>query len=309
LVHQRQAKTSSPGFRRDCRFGKFEAETLIQSTPGPNVAAERVPQSSLKLRILSALVLAPVALATVWLGGPYLVALTMAAAAVMAWEWARLCGGGALGRTGAGVIGLVSFAVLGAALHGVGTGMMLAVLSAFGVWVVARDEARRDAAWLAAGMLWVALPCVLLLWLAQGVEGRSLLLWTFAVVWATDIGAYVIGRRLGGPRLAPSWSPRKTWAGLAGGIVCAAFAGWIAGHLLAATSVLPLVLLSAGLAIVEQFGDLAESVAKRRFGVKDTSALIPGHGGLLDRLDGLLAVIPAVALLSLIGGGSILQWR
>ena len=75
------------------------------------------------------------------------------------------------------------------------------------------------------------------------------------------------------------------------------------------TAVLPLVLVSAGLAIVEQFGDLAESVAKRRFGVKDASSLIPGHGGLLDRLDGLLAVIPAVALLTLIGGGSVLTWR
>jgi phosphatidate cytidylyltransferase len=78
---------------------------------------------------------------------------------------------------------------------------------------------------------------------------------------------------------------------------------------LGTAAVLPLVLLSAGLAIVEQFGDLAESVAKRRFGVKDASSLIPGHGGLLDRLDGLLAVIPAVALLTWIGGGSVLTWR
>ena len=150
---------------------------------------------------------------------------------------------------------------------------------------------------------------MLLLWLAQEWTGRDLLLWIFAVVWATDIGAYVVGRWLGGPRLAPRWSPRKTWAGLLGGIVCAALAGWVAGHLLGPPSVLPLVLLSAGLAIIGQFGDLAELVAKRRFGVKDSSALIPGHGGLLDRLDGLLAVIPAVALLSLIGGGSILEWR
>jgi phosphatidate cytidylyltransferase len=96
---------------------------------------------------------------------------------------------------------------------------------------------------------------------------------------------------------------------LIGGIVCAALAGWAAAGLLGAASVLPLVLLSAALAIVEQFGDLAESVAKRRFGVKDASSLIPGHGGLLDRLDGLLAVIPAVALLTLFGGGSMLTWR
>ena len=270
---------------------------------------EPVTRSSLKLRILSSLVLAPVALAAVWLGGAYLVALTIAAAAMMAWEWARLCGRGALGRVGAGVVGMVAFTVLGAALHGIGTGVMLAVLSALGVWVIAREEARPDPVWLAAGVLWVALPCVMLLWLAQEVGGRDLLLWIFAIVWATDIGAYVVGRCLGGPRLAPSWSPHKTWAGLIGGMVFAAFAGLAAGHLLALPVILPLVLLSAGLAIIEQFGDLAESVAKRRFGVKDTSALIPGHGGLLDRLDGLLAVIAAVALLSLVGGGSVLEWR
>jgi phosphatidate cytidylyltransferase len=273
------------------------------------VIGRRAGSSQLFLRTISALVMAPVALAAVWLGGAYLAALTLAAAAVMAWEWARLCGGGALGRIGAGVTGMVTLAVLGAAFHGVAAGIILALLGAIGVWAIARREARREAGWLAAGVLWVGLPCVLLLWLAEGAEGRDLLLWIFAVVWATDIGAYLVGRWLGGPRLAPRWSPRKTWAGLVGGIVFAASAGWIVSHLLAAAPVLPLVSVSAGLAIIGQFGDLAESVAKRRFGVKDSSALIPGHGGLLDRLDGLLAVIPSVALLSLIGGGSVLEWR
>ena len=156
----------------------------------------------------------------------------------------------------------------------------------------------------------MALPCIILLWLVQsGSASRGTLFWVFAVVWATDIGAYAAGRQMGGPLLAPRWSPRKTWAGLGGGIICAALAGWATAGVLGATPVLPLVLVSAGLAIVEQFGDLAESVAKRRFGVKDASSLIPGHGGLLDRLDGLLAVIPAVALLTLLGGGSVLTWR
>jgi phosphatidate cytidylyltransferase len=163
---------------------------------------------------------------------------------------------------------------------------------------------------MAAGSLWVGFPCIILLWLVQsGSAGRGTLLWLFGVVWATDIGAYAAGRQLGGPLLAPRWSPRKTWAGLIGGILCAALAGWATARLLGAAAVLPLVMVSAGLAIVEQFGDLAESVAKRRFGVKDASSLIPGHGGLLDRLDGLLAVIPAVALLTLFGGGSVLTWR
>jgi phosphatidate cytidylyltransferase len=161
------------------------------------------------------------------------------------------------------------------------------------------------------GALWVALPCILLLWLAQGeTAGRRLtLLWIFAVVWATDIGAYVVGRRFGGPRLAPRWSPGKTWAGLIGGAGGAALAGWATAQAAGISPALPLVLLSAGLAIIEQFGDLAESMAKRRFGVKDSSGLIPGHGGLLDRLDGLLAVVPAVAVLSMLGGSSVVTWR
>ena len=101
----------------------------------------------------------------------------------------------------------------------------------------------------------------------------------------------------------------KPGPGWLGGTVCAALGRLGDGGMLGISPALPLVLVSAGLAIVEQFGDLAESVAKRRFGVKDSSSLIPGHGGLLDRLDGLLAVIPAVALLTLIGGGSVLTWR
>jgi phosphatidate cytidylyltransferase len=174
----------------------------------------------------------------------------------------------------------------------------------------ARETKDADPRWTAFGALWVALPCVCLLWLARdGLAGRPTLLWLLAVVWATDIGAYAAGRTFGGPRLAPRWSPNKTWTGLLGGIVCAALTGWATAAWLGISPAAPLAGVSAGLAIVEQFGDLAESVAKRRFGVKDSSGLIPGHGGLLDRLDGLLAVIPVVALLTLIGGRSLLAWR
>ena len=271
---------------------------------------------ALRLRILSALVLAPLPLVAIWLGGPFLPILTVAAAMVMAWEWGRLCGGGPPRTAGGPVlIGVVGVAVVVASLSGIWAGgiwagALLAIGGAVVVWRIALRDRASAPLWLAAGSLWVALPCIILLWLAQsGSASRGTLFWVFAVVWATDIGAYAAGRQLGGPLLAPRWSPRKTWAGLLGGIICAALAGWGTAGVLGATPVLPLVLVSAGLAIVEQFGDLAESVAKRRFGVKDASSLIPGHGGLLDRLDGLLAVIPAVALLTLFGGGSVLTWR
>jgi phosphatidate cytidylyltransferase len=265
---------------------------------------------SLRLRTLSALVLAPIAIAAAWLGWPWLPIMTATAAAVMAWEWVRLCRAGRIDGSGAVLIGAVVGAIAAAATAGVAAAIAVSLAGAAIVFWMARGEPGGEARWLALGALWVALPCVLLLWLAQmDGAGRITVLWIFAVVWSTDIGAYAIGRQVGGPRLAPQWSPGKTWAGLIGGAGCAALAGWGTARILGIPAVLPLVLVSAGLAIVEQFGDLAESVAKRRFGVKDSSGLIPGHGGLLDRLDGLLAVIPAVALLALIDGGSVLTWR
>ena len=228
----------------------------------------------------------------------------------MAWEWGRLCRRGHFGQTGIVLVSVVVAAVAAATLASPQLALATAVIGSGFVFWAARQK--RDVAprWTAFGAIWVALPCVCLLWLARdGAGGRATLLWALAVVWATDIGAYVVGRSLGGPRLAPRWSPRKTWAGLAGGTSCAAFIGWATAFWLGISPSLPLVLVSAGLAIVGQFGDLAESVAKRRFGVKDSSGLIPGHGGLLDRLDGLLAVIPVVALLTLIRGRSLLAWR
>jgi phosphatidate cytidylyltransferase len=258
----------------------------------------------LRLRVLSALVLAPLPLAAIWLGGPFLAILTVLAAIVMAWEWSRLCGGGAA------LIGVVALAVAAAAFAGIWVGGVLAAIGAVAVWVVESRQPGRAPLWTAAGSLWVGLPCIILLWLVQsGSAGRGTLLWLFAVVWATDIGAYAAGRAIGGPRLAPRWSPRKTWAGFAGGMLCAAVIGAVTAIAVARSQALPLVLVSAGLAIVAQFGDLAESLAKRRFGVKDSSSLIPGHGGLLDRLDGLLAVIPTVALITLFGGRSVLSWH
>jgi len=279
---------------------------------------------TLQLRVLSSLVLAPIAIGAVWFGWPWLPLLTAAAAAVMAWEWDRLCrtersGTVALAAMQPHILGLqpsglvlvvvVLAAVIAAAVAATGIGIGLSVAGAAAVFIVAGREPDALPTWLASGALWIALPCVLLLWLAhRDGSGPTTLLWLLAIVWATDIGAYGFGSQLGGPRLAPRWSPRKTWAGLLGGIFCAALVGWATARLLGESAVLPLVMLSAGLAIVGQFGDLAESVAKRRFGVKDSSDLIAGHGGLLDRLDGLLAVVPAVALVTAVRGGSVLSW-
>jgi phosphatidate cytidylyltransferase len=275
-----------------------------------NRASSRSNANPLWLRMISGLVLAPLPVAAIWFGWPWLPLLIGLAAAVMAWEWGRLCRGGQFGRTEILLVAVVLAAVAAAALASPGLALGTALLGAGLVLWAARRTGDAAPQWTAFGALWVALPCVCLLWLAgDGPAGRATLLWLLAVVWATDIGAYAIGRTFGGPRLAPRWSPRKTWAGLAGGTACAALVGWATAAWLGISPAVPLAVVSAGLAIVGQFGDLAESVAKRRFGVKDSSGLIPGHGGLLDRLDGLLAVIPVVALLTLIGGRSLLAWR
>ncbi|HEX3882529.1 MAG TPA: phosphatidate cytidylyltransferase [Stellaceae bacterium] len=257
---------------------------------------------------MSAVVMAPIPLAAIWFGEPWLALLAVLAAALMAWEWGRLCRGGMGGGSGTVVIAIVVWAVAAAAYRGALSGLTATGVGAVMVYAFARWRRDSEPAWLAFGAIWVAVPCVLLLWLARPENaGRATVLWLLAVVWATDIGAYVFGRAIGGPRLAPRWSPGKTWAGLIGGTICAGIVGAVTALVLHGVPPLPLVLTSAGLAIVEQFGDLAESAAKRRFGVKDSSGLIPGHGGLLDRLDGLLAVIPAVALLTLVGG--VPTWR
>ena len=129
------------------------------------------------------------------------------------------------------------------------------------------------------------------------------------MVWATDVGAYFAGRGIGGPRLAPRISPNKTWAGLAGGIAAAALVGMITAYAIGLPDRMMLVSFSALLSIIAQGGDLIESIVKRHFGVKDSGRLIPGHGGVLDRLDGLMTAAPAVAAAALVSGEEVLAWR
>jgi len=267
----------------------------------------RARSGALRPRILSALVLAPVALGAVWLGGAALTMLAVVAGGLMGWEWARLCGRGKLETAGAATISAIVAATI---LAGIGLPRLALLLAGGGALLAALLSRRRPGLPLlsAFGALWIALPCIALLWL-DAAAGRRAILWILAIVWATDIGAYAVGRTFGGPRLAPRMSPNKTWSGLFGGVVAAMIAGVAVAAAIGAP-IDPWNPIVAGLlAVVAQAGDLAESMAKRYFGVKDSSGLIPGHGGVLDRLDGLLAVLPAVAALSLCGGGGVMAWR
>lgn len=258
-------------------------------------------------RVISALVLAPAALALAYAGGLYFDFLALAAAAVMAYEWNRLCNGEA-SRTGAvsmaAIVGAVGVAALGAA----DIALLVVVPATVVAFAVAwATGARRW--WSAAGVVYIAIPCISLIWLRHApTQGLETIFWLFTVVWATDVGAYFAGRGFGGPRLAPRISPKKTWAGLAGGIASAMVIGAVTARLLDLPGTLPLVVLSGAMAIVAQAGDLWESWVKRHFSAKDSGRLIPGHGGLLDRLDGMMTVAPTVAVVVLLDGGSV-TWR
>ena len=148
---------------------------------------------------------------------------------------------------------------------------------------------------LAIGTLYAGLPALSLVLIRHQHEGILYAFWAMALVWVTDIGAYFAGRAIGGPKLAPAISPNKTWAGLIGGVVLAALFG-VAMHYAYGLAV-RLTLASPLLAVLAQGGDLYESWLKRRAGVKDSGNLLPGHGGVLDRLDGLVPVAPVAAVL------------
>lgn len=269
----------------------------------------------LRKRAASAALLLPAALLCIWLGAEAWTALVAAAVAVLAWEWVRLCGFSTRRLPGFAV----PVCVLGAGTLAVGDRYLLALAllaaGALATWLLAERPAsgRRTApaAWLAFGVVYIGLAGVALIHLRGDFgAGRANVIFLFAVVWASDIGAYLAGRAIGGPKLAPAVSPSKTWSGAAGGLLSSVTAGLVAAYVMAGTAPgVRVALVAALLGLLTQAGDLFESWIKRRFHVKDTSSLIPGHGGLLDRLDGVLAAAPAAAVLGAMLGAGALLWR
>jgi phosphatidate cytidylyltransferase len=218
----------------------------------------------LRVRVASALVIAPIGLAALWWGGVAWNALIVVLALGMAMEWASLC---AAARVG---------------------------------------EVPRTL----SGLLYIGPASVALIWMRGAADvGLANVLFIVLVVWASDIGAYLCGRLVGGPKLAPAISPGKTWSGAAGGLLGVAVVGVIASLLTPGGHVLHGAMVAAGLGVASQLGDLLESGLKRYFGVKDSGQLIPGHGGLLDRLDGMLLAVPVAAILVLVQGRGVTLWQ
>lgn len=262
-------------------------------------------------RVLSAVVMAAIALVALEAGPVVFNILVAIGAAVLAWEWTRLCGGGRFGWTGVVQAVAVVAVVTAAWVASPVVGVALIVAGCVGDYVAARVSGRVHPRWIAAGAVYIGLPCIAIVWL-RGSEpaGRQVILWLMLTVWATDTGAYFAGRLVGGPKLAPRLSPKKTWAGLIGAALSAAIVGFVFPSFDAgAPSPLVLALTGALTAVVAQGGDLAKSSVKRRFGAKDSSHLIPGHGGLFDRVDGLLAAGLVLAVCQWATDGAVLAWR
>jgi phosphatidate cytidylyltransferase len=183
--------------------------------------------------------------------------------------------------------------------------LLVAAFIGVGGWEWTR-MCRDRSAWLVPGWLVLLIAGAAVTWIGRD-QGPGIVLFLFGAVWATDIGAYAAGSALRGPRIAPSISPNKTWAGLAGGMILAVIWSliWAELYRIEVDYLLEMAVIGAAAAIVAQAGDFALSFAKRRCGVKDSSGLIPGHGGVLDRIAGLLTTGPALALLLLSANGNI----
>ncbi|MDQ2954330.1 MAG: phosphatidate cytidylyltransferase, partial [Pseudomonadota bacterium] len=195
----------------------------------------------------------------------------------------------------AGAFALIIEALL-AGTGRLGVAMLIALLGA----LAAGAAATRNSLWIAGGVLYASVLLLALVFIRSGAEfGFMAIIFLFAVVWATDIFGYFVGRTMGGPKLAPSISPKKTWSGAIGGILGAVGAALAIVIAIRDASLLTALTLGLLLSIAAQAGDLFESQLKRRFAAKDASGLIPGHGGVMDRLDGFLAAAVALALLGM----------
>ncbi len=264
--------------------------------------------TDLRKRAISAALLAPVALACVWLGATPWTVLMAAAMAGLAIEWVTLCGRAVRALPGAWVPIAVLAAGAVAVFDREDLALLVMLAGAALIWLT--DHQERGASRLALGVVYIGLPAIALIWLRGDSEaGRANVLFIVLIVWASDIGAYLAGRLIGGPKLAPLISPGKTWSGAAGGLVAATIVGLAAAEAQAVGRPAHILGIAVLLGAVSQAGDLLESFIKRRFGVKDSGRLIPGHGGLLDRLDGLLAAAPVAALLALSLGRGVNIWQ
>ena len=259
----------------------------------PDSERQRLAENFL-LRVATAVLLLPLVLWLIWLGGTPFYALLIAMSVMMTSEWLHITRA-VVPPYAMPVLVLIIVGALGLHMMGLVSGLSalgMAVAIALMLGMVARERI-----WIfPAGAAYILAPILIAIWLRADGKGILVLLYLLLVVIATDTFAMLTGRWLGRTQLAPKLSPKKTWEGLAGGVIAASLAGSAFAWWLAAP-VLPIVVMSAILALCAQAGDLFESALKRRAGLDNSGNLLPGHGGLLDRIDGLIAVLIIAAVL------------
>ncbi|WP_158045668.1 phosphatidate cytidylyltransferase [Skermanella pratensis] len=264
---------------------------------------------NLRTRIISALVLGPVVLLAVYLGGWVFEVLILTFAVLAVAEWTRLVEPDRSRWVASLPVAAVAAVLIADFIMGAALSLLLAAILTVALLGYAWMS-HSDHRWLFSfGIPYIVFGSVSLIWVRGHPEdGLGLLIYLLFCIWATDIGAYAAGKSIGGPKLAPRISPKKTWAGLIGGMLSAAAFG--AGVAVAFDAERPWLAAVLGmvLAVVGQIGDLFESGIKRRFDVKDSGRLIPGHGGLLDRVDGLIVAAPVFALFHATLGKALAWW-
>ena len=250
-------------------------------------------------RIAAAVVLAPLAILCLYAGAHVFAAMVGLGAIILAFEWARLCVSEQRFLFGLAMAASFIVAITAALACEGGAGVAVIAVGALSLFLASGRNP-----WVAAGVVYLGLPGVALVWLHTAfAAGPAIILWLFVVIWTTDIGAYTVGRLAGGPKLATRISPNKTWSGFFGGLGLATACGAILLAELGLVAAPGAIFASGGVSLVGQAGDLLESWIKRRFGVKDTGKLIPGHGGLLDRVDSLITASVITALFVVVGRG------
>lgn len=272
-----------------------KASDPAKEHPRPSTLGARVGKD-LGPRVASGVVMAVAAAAFTWAGGWPFAGMILAIGVVLAWEWSRVVRGPDFDVAMIAHMVAAGTAVILSAIGAIGLSILALLIGAILVILLTVGH---HPALSSLGVWYAGLPAIALLWFRQDpVYGLAAVAFLIVIVVVTDTAAYFSGRLIGGPRVWPRVSPNKTWAGLIGALIGSALAGAGIATLLPHTSGAKLAALAALLALMAQAGDFAESALKRKFGAKDASNIIPGHGGIMDRVDGLVAAVIVAAMIA-----------